>query len=153
MTIPGGYSANDVLTASDMNLLPAGLMGHSAATVDQTVSITGEVSVTGASVSFTAVTGRQYEVSCCINYYREFDNGLISIRAYVDSTLIYLAQDWVEPNAVTAQVQSTSFTAPFTTTSGSRTVALKFEHSGDETVIANTFGRGAYVLVKDIGPA
>ena len=59
MTIPGGFSSGDVLTAADMNGLPAGIVGDSSTTTPYT--LTGTLAdIPGLSFTFNAVTGRLY---------------------------------------------------------------------------------------------
>ena len=62
MTIPGGYTAGDVLTAADMNLLPAGVLDRASVTSTQG-SITTVVDLTSLDVTWTAVTGRLYRIT------------------------------------------------------------------------------------------
>jgi len=59
MTAPGDYTAGDVLQASDMNGLPAGIVGDSSTTTGYT--LTGTLAdIPGLSFTFNAVSGRLY---------------------------------------------------------------------------------------------
>ena len=60
MTIPGGFTAGDVLTAADLNLLPGAVMGYASVTADQG-SITTVADLNSLSVTFTAVVNRDVD--------------------------------------------------------------------------------------------
>lgn len=62
MTIPGGYSSGEVLTAANMNLLPAGIVGYGELEADQSWT-TSYADITNLSVAFTADSTRLYKAS------------------------------------------------------------------------------------------
>lgn len=66
MTVPGGYSAGNILTAGDMNLLPGGLEGTNTSVATKTGDQTGIstiTDVTSLTVTFTAVANRYYKIT------------------------------------------------------------------------------------------
>jgi len=62
MTVPGDFTAGDVLQASDMNGLPAGVIGYGNLEADQYWT-TSYVDITNLSVTFTADASRLYKAS------------------------------------------------------------------------------------------
>ncbi len=59
MTAPGNFSSGDVLTAADMNALPAGFLAQDTNTADVTCTTSG---ATLANVSVTLTTSRKLEI-------------------------------------------------------------------------------------------
>jgi len=56
------FTAGDVLTAANMNLLPRGVMGYAQVTADQT-GISTVTDLTSLTTTFTAVAGRRYRIT------------------------------------------------------------------------------------------
>jgi len=56
------FTADDVLTAANMNLLPRGVMAYAQVTANQT-GISTVVDLTSLTVTFTAVAGRRYRIT------------------------------------------------------------------------------------------
>lgn len=62
MATPGSFVAGTPLTAAEMNQLPAGKITACTPVVVNQGTITTVVDLTGLSVTWTAVTGRQYRI-------------------------------------------------------------------------------------------
>ena len=60
-------TAGSVLTATEFNYLPRGVIGYASATANQTLTTT-EANITGLSISFTAVSSRVYRTTVSIGY-------------------------------------------------------------------------------------
>lgn len=63
MTAPGAFTNGYVVTATDMNALPAGRMASATRTSNQTGIGTSVTDLTSLTVTFTAVAGRKYRIT------------------------------------------------------------------------------------------
>ena len=152
MTIPGGYSAGDVLTAANMNLLPAGNLDYAAITANQG-SITTITDITSLTVTWTAVSARRYRVSWQLATYSSASGDTVRI-ACTDSSNTAVSETVTSP---VSSVYEHSYSGSITETglSGSTTRklrAVRLDGTGNITIGASS-GRPAWILVEDIGPA
>lgn len=151
MTIPGGFTAGDVLTAADMNLLPAGEVGSASITSSTTFTTLQDIS--GLSVTFTALASRRYRVTA---------HGLLRSTVTTDIAQLLIA-DASSTTISVGQVACVSTTfavscsvmAIVTPSAGSCTYKVRgVRSSGSGTITldcASTYP--AYIVVEDIGPA
>ena len=151
MTIPGAFNAGDVLTASNMNLLPAGRIGSASITADQT-SISTMADITSLTVTFTAITGRLYLITGKIDFLSSVADGVWGF--YVTNSAN------TQQNQATGIILSTNshtgiVHAVVQPTSGSVTYKLRMERvsgTGTYTMQASST-RPAFILVQDLGVA
>jgi hypothetical protein len=153
MTIPGGFTALDVLTAANMNLLPAGEVGYASVTANQG-SITTVADLTSLTATWTAVSSRRYMITVYGNAVSSVAGDVgglhISTSGGTDVQLaqFYLPSAGVTSVAVHAQVMLTGL-------SGSVTYKARMSRiSGTGTLqfSASATAPGQFSVV-DIGPA
>lgn len=153
MTIPGGYVAGDILTAANLNFLPAGRKGGGHviafnANADQT-GITTVVDVTSATLSFTAVAGRLYRVSVLCGLLQAASTGTATL--YINRGGSDLATLWQGSvtTTVTQSVVGFFLEAPG---GGAVTYKVRAATSAGTLSIKNTQIIGMYI-VEDVGPS
>ncbi len=148
MTAPGDFSSGDVLTADDMNGLPAGIVtatsggtsgaGYVSLTSDSYMDTTLS-DVSGMTVTFTAVSGRLYRA--------HFD-GLIEHNANVfinvDGSNVQRVQN--SSGGFVSCAGDAIFTA-----SGSIVVKLQQQATTGTARIEAATGRPANLVIEDIG--
>ena len=83
MAIPGGFTAGQVLTAAEMNGLPAGIIGYSSATA--TTAVTSATALSVLTVNATIVPGRRYRIAGKLGYQPSSAN-LANKTIYVTAT-------------------------------------------------------------------
>lgn len=99
MTGPGGFSSGDVLTAAEMNALPAGLVGMQTATTGFSTSATHTTyQDNGMTLTISEVNGRVYRHSARLNpypqgglqgiHFRLLRNGVGVTDFYLSSALL-----------------------------------------------------------------
>jgi hypothetical protein len=119
MTIPGGYTALDVLTAADMNLLPAGEVGYASVTANQG-SITTIADLTSLTATWTAVASRRYQITVFGQAVSSVAGDLAGLYitngagTQVQLTTWYLPSAGVSSVAVSAQVLLTGLSGSVT---------------------------------------
>lgn len=152
MTIPGDFTALDVLTAADMNLLPAGKIGYAQITSSQT-TITTEVDVTSLTVTWTAVSSRRYRTS----WYFAASSSVSADIASVKCTTSGNTQVGITITGALSSVYNYNFGGSVVETglSGSTTRKLRAVRTNGTGNISINAGATApcYILVEDIGPA
>ena len=149
MTIPGGYNAGDVLTATNMNLLPAGEIGYAQVTANQ-ASITSEADLTSLTVTFTAVAGRRYKVIAYVEVTPTVADGVYVLNLKESTTVLKRATD---PFVVTSSVTGSLVYSNNASISGSKTWKLTLQKvggTGSLTMSASSTSP-AFILVEDIG--
>lgn len=143
------FTTGQVLTSSQANRFPRGIMAFTSVTASDTTITSEEVQITGAS--FTAVANRYYRIT----YYEPGISGTNTsgnarIRITNISGSVYQLQSVAIPSAGGGFVSMSAIT---TLTAGSTNfVATLASDSG--TIQANRSStRYAFLLVEDIGPA
>lgn len=145
------FSTGAVLTASQMNRLPRGIMALSNQTANWTIA---NAESTRTSVTFTAVANRYYRVSW---YEPDLSNGNASVNnlyfrldnattgTIIGTTRLYMIAGDATP-------LSLSVVATFS--AGSRTIyARGDENAATGTTAAASATKPAYLMVEDLGPA
>lgn len=162
MTVPGGYIAGDVLTAANMNLLPAGEVAYAQVTSNQTGITTGS-DLTSLTVTFTAVAGRRYKLTgqCLVARTATAPNPA-TLHAKESTTVLAVAS--VDIARLSSGTPSATNTLRVeyvnnASISGSKTWKLllgSMNYSGSDSagtvdmLAASTYP--AFILVEDIGP-
>jgi hypothetical protein len=123
MTQPGGFTAGDVLTAADMNLLPAGVVAQVKRTSSQ-ADVAAGADLTGLSVTFTGVAGRLYRVTLTVPFVTDTNHTLASLQLLVGAAVLQKSQ------------------APLISTAGTR---LTLVHTGSWTGSTTLKGLGTRV--------
>lgn len=151
MTLPGGYVALDVLTAANMNLLPGGQKagGRARLSGSNQTGITTNATVTGSTVTFTAVTGRLYRLSMRLHLQQVTSAGNATVFFARGGTPQFYA--WQGPLTTTLieTVSSVEFEAPG---AGSVSYTLIASTSAGTLTIANSQSPG-FLMVEDAGPS
>lgn len=147
MALNTPFSTGQVLTADLQNNLPFGIVASAIVTSSQT-GIGAEVDLTGLTVTFTAVTSRQYlAVITCHPYGTDQDTSDIFINVGGTNKLT-VRQTFAATNKIMTQTAQYLFTA----SSGSTTVKLRMAKSGTNNV--NNYGDGNFIstlAVYDLG--
>lgn len=154
MTKPGGYVAGDILTASNMNLLPGGTVDYAIKTSDQNITGAGPTDITSLTVTFTAVAGRRYKITghCDVADVDEGDQwvGLVRTSAATIGRFGRIRGGVGSPSEDATTFDGSVVHVPG---AGSVTYKLSLERisgSSDVDVIAAATNP-AYILVEDIG--
>jgi hypothetical protein len=143
------FFSGDVLTASQQNRFPRGVMGYAKSTADASIGST-TADVSGMSVTFTAVANRLYratfECFYSVNaasqnqfFITDGSNTMVD-QIYQDSNLLFCPMTLIYI---------------FTTTAGSKTYKVRATTStGTMTIYGATAANRSYsFVVEDLGPA
>jgi len=163
MTIPGGFAPGDVLSATDMNLLPAGVRGYAQVTASQT-GIGSITDLTSLTVTFTAVANRRYKVTGFCNVQRTAAAPAPAVLLLREGSTVLAATsaDIARLDSAASPEPGVSFTLTYcnnASVSGSKTWKLSLAGSdADATAVqdhvkmiaSSTYP--AFILVEDIGP-
>lgn len=145
------FSTGAVLTASQMNRLPRGIMALSNQTANWSI-VNGET--TRTSVTFTAVANRYYRVSwfepklsngnaSVNNFYLRLDNA--TTGTIIATTNLYM---------IAGDLKQINLSCIATFTAGSRTIyARGDENAASATTATASATQPAYLMVEDLGPA
>ena len=159
MTVPGGFTAGTALPASDMNLLPGGIVavtsggtsgrGYRTGLAAQTVNAGITADITNSSMTFTGVAGRLYRYQCIAYGASTSASGLASLNVTDGSNnVLYIGwANLTNSSGVGTFVASYVFTA-----TGSTTVKLRMNSVTGNNTIFNASSLGAITL-EDIGKA
>lgn len=149
MTAPGDFTSGDVLTAADMNGLPAGCVGYDLVTANVSLSTTP---VTSHSVTYTRDGSRLYVAVFCAllegnsvagGEYR-FDVKQAGVRRFAGR---------YDTTGTNQQVAQTVHVILAPTASGSETVTVDGSMStGTGYFVAAQTNRSS-LLIYDMGPA
>lgn len=152
MTIPGGFTALDVLASADMNLLPGGQVGYAQITTSQLL-ITSVVDLAGLTVTWSADSSRMYRTSWYFAASSSVANDVASVRCTNSAN--------TQIGITTTGLLSTTYNYVYTGSvietglSGSTTRklrALRTDGTGNIAINANT-DAPCYIVVDDLGPA
>ena len=149
MTAPGDFSSGDVLTAADMNDLPAGVV-----TIAYNASSTQSFGTTPTDIatdSPTLQTGRIYLISFTAYFYNNSVSGAqYTARVVVGATTTFqLSAD----TSSTTQRIPVSIQWPFSVASaGATTVAVQGYVSSGTGAITNGVAQELRYTLLDIGP-
>jgi len=149
----GLATAGDVLTAANVNLLPRGRVAYAEVTASQT-PFTTQADVTGLSVTFTAVSGRNYRTTAFIEIGSTAAGDLVIAYLTTGANVQLVRHTIVSPALVsgaTYMVAVVSYSS--SSLSGSTTHKLRLERNvGSGTL--GTFASAtspAFIMVEDLG--
>ena len=155
MTAPGEYIAGDVLQASDMNPLPAGIIARVSSQTSVLINTTETITLT--TPSFTAVAGRLYRIT-----YHEPANSvpagagnycLARIR-YTNTSGIVIVQGQRQESGSTQVANTLGLTTITELSAGSIVlVATTQMNTANAWLYRSGQGIGASLEVEDVGLA
>jgi hypothetical protein len=148
----GLATAGDVLTAANVNLLPRGRVAYAQVTANQT-PFTTVADVTGLSVTFTAVSGRNYRTTVFLELTDTVSGDLIIAYLTTGAGTQLVRSPFVSYGVSTAASSALSFSFNSSTLSGSTTHKVRLERNvGTGTVgtVASATSP-AYIMVEDLG--
>lgn len=150
MTIPGGFVAGNVLTAADMNLLPAGKLAYASMTTTQGVTTIADV--TPLTVTWTAVASRLYRVSARVLGRSDVAGDRLAI--FITNAANAFQQGSYLEADVNGEAQTMMLDTLVTGLSGSTTWKVRAERTGTGTFTVDCGpSYPGFLLVEDIGPA
>jgi len=144
------FTAGQVLTAAQQNNFPRGLMGSVTRTTSVTALGTAVADITGMSITFTAVTGRNYKATWTISGTKVSTSGYTDI-AFTTSGNVQVGG--VTNYAVAGNFWNCSGSAIFTASSGSVTYKLRGAAENNTSAPSATAGTPIYFMIEDIGAA
>jgi hypothetical protein len=149
----GLATAGDVLTAANVNLLPRGRVAYAQVTASQT-PFTTQADVTGLSVTFTAVSGRNYRTTAFIELGYTAASDLIIAYLTTGANAQLVRHTIVSPALVAgASYMVAVMSYNSSSLSGSTTHKLRLERNTGAGTLA-TFAAAAspgYIMVEDLG--
>ena len=151
MTAPGGFSSGDVLTAANMNDLPAGIVGGSGVGWDTFSSNTG-ITTTPLEIlscTFTAQASRLYQIDFSAYFYNASTSLTYRSRIEGDGSTLNIG----DAPAATSQFVVMSYSVLWTPSSGSRTVTVDAYTTTGTGGVAAAGTYGPWLIIKDVGPA
>ena len=146
MAVPGTFTSGQVLTAAEMNDLPAGIVGSDVVTSN--VSMTTSPA-TSHTVTFTAISGRKY-LAVFSGFFEGNNTSGAIYRAYMyqDATRIIAGSIDTYTTSVS---QSTSYMVEVPNTTGSTTLTVELSMStGTGQLNASATNRSTLVVL-DVG--
>lgn len=143
------FTTGQVLTSSQANRFPRGIMAFTSVTASDPTITSEEVQITGAS--FTAVANRYYRIT----YYEPGISGTNTsgnarIRITNISGSVYQLQSVAIPSAGGGFVSMSAIT---TLTAGSTNFVATLASDSGTIQATRSSTRYAFLLVEDIGPA
>lgn len=150
MTTPGSFVAGDVLTAADMNLLPAGIVARAVYGSDQGAIVGTETDLTSLSVTFTAKADRYYVLEALVPVISTVSNDEALLRGYFAGSII-VGDTAALSNTATRYLKLVS--RPTSTTAGSKTCKLSLQRaSGTGTLTAQSGAAlNSHIAIYDVG--
>ena len=149
MAAPGSFTAGSVLTAAEMNDLPAGIVY-----LDQTASspdpIIGTTTVVIRTTSIVLETGRRYKISATAYTYL-LSTTLTVVTRIMDGATRLALQQWT--GNATFNNFTFSFFAIVDGDGSSHTVSLDTVASTGSFTFSTASNRPAVLLIEDIGPS
>ena len=146
------FTAGDVLTAANMNLLPRGVMAYAQVIVDQT-GISSVTDLTGMSATWTATSSRVYRITVAGEVTATAADGAFVVSLTdTSNVLVKRATD----ACLTTSSRSFGIIYRVTGLSGSITRKVRLNKAGGTgTLTFGTIGatNPGFILVEDIGAA
>jgi hypothetical protein len=147
------FSTGQVLTASEQNRFPRGVMGYYVATGNSAVT-TATAQITGTTITWTAEANRLYRAQFTCDYSQNTANAIIGFYL-ADSAGTTFYNAIANTVSVANGFAQISLTHLFTVSAGSTTRKIMADlSSGTATVRGTGGGGGAYTfIIEDMGPA
>jgi hypothetical protein len=147
------FTSGQILTASECNSFPFGVVGYTQSTTLLQAGVTTEVDLTGMSVTFTAIANRYYKISAYMYAIPTVTNAVVAVNIKQGATT--LQQIFTNAGIAAAGATVTGYVVK-TFTAGSTTLKLSGALAAGSTGTM-TFNAGATlpvsILVEDMGPA
>jgi hypothetical protein len=150
MALNTTFTSGQILTAAQMNNLPWGVAGYVKGTGGNFTANTTTTDVTGLTVSWTAVSGRLYQVDFSVQARKLGGTGFIEfIVANSANTVIYDFFDSVADN----DYQSFSWSGVLTGLSGAQTIKIRALTGAGTATVYSSSANPSSLVIKDIGLA
>jgi len=142
------FVAGQILTATQENNFPRGVMAYAISTTSPTVS-TAVADVTNMTATWTAVANRLYRATF---------EGFVSVTTASQSQFFFTnaantAQDSWYQDIPLNSFASLVLQYVFTTTAGSTTLKLRAQTSAGTMTFYGSGGRTTSFVIEDLGPA
>ena len=146
------FTAGQILTATQQNNFPRGVMGYFISTANHAVTTT-LADVTGASLTFTAVANRLYKAT--FSYYIQQSDAAAQLTIQLTDTTPTVQNYRVQTNSNNNGMNAASHTFLFTSTAGSITRKIRAQlNAGTGTIFGATADTRFYnFFIEDMGPA
>jgi hypothetical protein len=144
------FTTGQVLTSSQANRFPRGIMAFTSVTASDTTVTAEEVQVTGAS--FTAVANRYYRITYYEPQMLSSSAGIATLnirQTNISGTILNSATCAIS----TTQQTSSEAIAVTTLSAGATNVVATLTMSAGTGSATRSSTRYAFLLVEDIGPA
>ncbi len=148
MTAPGEFVAEYIVTATDMNGLPGGVLGYAQVTSNQ-ASISTVTDLTGLSVTVDVPANRRVRVTGRGGISQQSADGTHRGRIQESTTVL---QDWAWGDLVNGTRTHQQGSVVLTPSSGSHTYKLTLDTSAGTCTLVAAADRPAFILVEDLGP-
>jgi len=141
------FTADDVLTAANMNLLPRGVMAYAQVTANQT-GISTVVDLTSLTVTFTAVAGRRYRITGYGRVKQNTSSGFVTMTITNAANTQQSASQILMVATEVGQPMPTFIVVPG---AGSVTYKLRLTTNTATCDLEAAATAPAFILVEDIG--
>jgi hypothetical protein len=141
------FTAGQVLTAAQMELMPKGYIGSANATTTSGIG-SSTTDITGASVTFTALASRRYLITVTGCFQQATSAGLTTLRLRNSAGTTLRFAQFTAPSSTSLYVASFSYNE--VPGAGSVTYKMSAETSAG-TVSVSGSGAASSIVVEDIG--
>ena len=149
------FTAGQVLTATECNNFPRGIVAYTASTTTDATITVEEIEIT--SSSFTAVANRYYKIT----YYEPQLNTPAAISAFVQQRIrtgttlagTQLGQGFLQTPVAVSIAGAICLVVVTTFSAGSQQVIGTLTANGGTASAARSSVGPAFIMVEDIGPA
>jgi hypothetical protein len=150
MTLPGDFAAGDVLTDTDMDLLPAGVAGGGYDTTSGTDQdgITTVTAISGLTVTFTPRANRMYRVTGRVALTQNSSASNVTVFLYREGAEVGVIWLGNIASGITMTVTGVLFTAPGAV--GESDYELRVATSAGTVDVFNSYAVAA-LMIEDAG--
>lgn len=142
-------SALDVLTTTNFNKMPNGLIGYATTTSTQT-GISSVTDLTSLSVTVTANTSRLFKITAYVVVFQQTSTGTVTLSIKESATTLGAGQKAVVASNAAIMHVTTLVTAP---SAGSHTYKLTLATSAGTVDTSSSAAQPAWIMVEDVGPS
>jgi hypothetical protein len=147
------FTTGAILTAAQMNNLPFGMVGKVSYATAQTGISTSYVDMTGITVTFTAIAGRQYKFTYQGSYYSSTAANLPAIQ-FLDGASVISSPMQMYTAGTSAYSTIISGFVLSTLTAGSHTIKCQIKvFNGSGTGNLQNDNSPGILLIEDLGIA
>jgi len=147
------FTAGAILTATQQNQFPRGIMAYNESIIDDVTITTEEVQITGSS--FTAVANRYYKVT-----YYEPNLNSVTATGFVQVRLRLTNISGTQKQNAVVQLPTSGVTNAFvnlqfvgTLPAGTTNFVVTMQSSAGTAAVDRSANQPAFLMVEDIGPA